>query len=324
MVYSTEPAPACRRSDDQHDRPTARQLRDQSEHQRALAVDRVRLFLRQPDDALCRRRRQFDDHTADRRSATATMLTSEPLAGLQKWVLLPGSSPYWQLAYVSATGLRSISRETCRAMRLRPSPPGCATWPAGSTSDCTVKIYAITAQASVKDREPDRRLLPDRSSRRGGGGAGRCRGSRRARAGGARARLQSAAARRRPAATPIPPSSWSYQKPGGLAWPNETMRSMRRPGRRSSMIDSFRCTRIGERRRAGSRRAAARSSAARSQCAELAAASYVLCRKSSKVVVGRRRLPDRVVRQDEFAEIAVCKRPPAGEPAPRSNPAGCG
>ena len=37
---------------------------------------------------------------------TETSLTTDPLAGLQKWVLVPGSSPYWQLVYVIRDGLQ--------------------------------------------------------------------------------------------------------------------------------------------------------------------------------------------------------------------------
>jgi len=49
------------------------------------------------------------------------------------------------------------------------------------------------------------------------------------------------------------PSAWSYQKPGGLAWPRETIRSTRKPGRVSSVAtcSAARASASGERRFTG-------------------------------------------------------------------------
>ena len=48
----------------------------------------------------------------DANGQSETSLVTDPLAGLQKWVLVPGSAPFWQLVYVLQDGLQRASENT--------------------------------------------------------------------------------------------------------------------------------------------------------------------------------------------------------------------
>lgn len=89
-------------------------------------------------------------------SATATTLTTDPLAGLQKWVLVPGSSPYWQLAYVIKDGLQINQPQNVPGYGVATFTTGLRNLTGKVNKDGTVTIYAITAQTStVSGGEPD-------------------------------------------------------------------------------------------------------------------------------------------------------------------------
>ncbi len=85
-----------------------------------------------------------------------TSLTTDPLAGLQKWVLVPGSSPYWQLVYVITNGLQINQPQKIRGYGVPTYTTGLRNLTGKVNSDGTVTIYAITAQTStVSGGEPD-------------------------------------------------------------------------------------------------------------------------------------------------------------------------
>jgi hypothetical protein len=89
-------------------------------------------------------------------SETATTLTTDPLAGLQKWVLVPGSSPYWQLVYVMTDGLQINQPQNVKGYGVPTFTTGLRNLTGKVNSDGTVTIYAITAQTStVSGGEPD-------------------------------------------------------------------------------------------------------------------------------------------------------------------------
>jgi hypothetical protein len=89
-------------------------------------------------------------------SETATTLTADPLAGLQKWVLVPGSSPYWQLAYVITAGLQVNQPQSVPGYGVPTFTTGLRNLTGQVNKNGTVTIYAITAQTStVSGGEPD-------------------------------------------------------------------------------------------------------------------------------------------------------------------------
>ncbi len=89
-------------------------------------------------------------------SATETSLTTDPVAGLQKWVLVPGSSPYWQLVYVITDGLQINQPQNVKGYGVPTFTTGLRNLTGKVNSNGTVTIYAITAQTStVSGGEPD-------------------------------------------------------------------------------------------------------------------------------------------------------------------------
>lgn len=87
---------------------------------------------------------------------TETSLTTDPLAGLQKWVLVPGSSPYWQLVYVIRDGLQINQPQKIPGYGIPTFTTGLRNLTGKINGDGTVTIYAITAQTStVSGGEPD-------------------------------------------------------------------------------------------------------------------------------------------------------------------------
>ncbi|MBV8119596.1 MAG: hypothetical protein JO081_06635 [Alphaproteobacteria bacterium] len=88
---------------------------------------------------------------------TTTSLTTDPLAGLQKWILVPGSSPYWQLVYVIRRGLQINQPQNIPGYGVPTYTTGLRNLTGQVNSDNgTVTIYAITAQTStVSGGEPD-------------------------------------------------------------------------------------------------------------------------------------------------------------------------
>jgi hypothetical protein len=89
-------------------------------------------------------------------SQTETTLTTDPLAGLQKWVLVPGSSPYWQLVYVITDGLQINQPQNVKGYGVPTFTTGLRNLTGKVNGDGTVTIYAITAQTStVSGGEPD-------------------------------------------------------------------------------------------------------------------------------------------------------------------------
>ncbi len=87
---------------------------------------------------------------------TETSLTTDPLAGLQKWVLVPGSSPYWQLVYVITDGLQINQPQKIPGYGVPTFTTGLRNLTGKVNGDGTVTIYAITAQTStVSGGEPD-------------------------------------------------------------------------------------------------------------------------------------------------------------------------
>jgi hypothetical protein len=87
---------------------------------------------------------------------TETNLVTDPLAGLQKWVLVPGSSPYWQLVYVISDGLQINQPQNVRGYGAPTFTTGLRNLTGKINNDGTVTIYAITAQTStVSGGEPD-------------------------------------------------------------------------------------------------------------------------------------------------------------------------
>jgi hypothetical protein len=78
------------------------------------------------------------------------------LAGLQKWVLVPGSSPYWQLVYVITDGLQINQPQNVKGYGVPTFTTGLRNLTGKVNNDGTVTIYAITAQTStVSGGEPD-------------------------------------------------------------------------------------------------------------------------------------------------------------------------
>lgn len=86
-----------------------------------------------------------------------TSLTTDPLAGLQKWVLVPDSkSPYWQLVYVIRDGLQINQPQTIPGYGVPSFTTGLRNLTGKVNGDGTATIYAITAQTStVSGGEPD-------------------------------------------------------------------------------------------------------------------------------------------------------------------------
>ncbi len=119
-------------------------------------------------------------------------------------------------------------------MLRSPARAGCAAAAAGARSFTALGLSAIPLVRPAPPRN-ERRARPSvglgPSILRGGGGAARCS----TQSPGSRLRAAASSSKRRraaPASTRThSPCAWSYQNPGGLACPVETMRSMRRPGR---------------------------------------------------------------------------------------------
>jgi hypothetical protein len=87
---------------------------------------------------------------------STTSLTTDPLAGLQKWVLVPGSSPFWQLVYVIRDGLGINQPQNIPGYGVPTYTSGLRNLAGKVNGDGTVTIYAITAQTStVSGGEPD-------------------------------------------------------------------------------------------------------------------------------------------------------------------------
>ena len=87
---------------------------------------------------------------------TVTSLVTDPLAGLQKWVLVPGSSPFWQLVYVLQDGLRINQPQSVPGYGVPTFTTGLRNLTGKVNSDGTVTIYAISAQTStISGGEPD-------------------------------------------------------------------------------------------------------------------------------------------------------------------------
>ena len=63
----------------------------------------------------------------DASGQSETALVTDPLAGLQKWVLVPGNSPIGNSSTFFRMGSRSTSRRRYRVIPCRPSRLGCAT-----------------------------------------------------------------------------------------------------------------------------------------------------------------------------------------------------
>jgi hypothetical protein len=85
-----------------------------------------------------------------------TNLTTDPLAGLQKWVLAAGSPTSWQLVYVIRDGLQINQPQKIPGYGVPTFTTGLRNLTGKVNSDGTVTIYAITAQAStVSGGEPD-------------------------------------------------------------------------------------------------------------------------------------------------------------------------
>jgi hypothetical protein len=89
-------------------------------------------------------------------SQTETSLVTDPLAGLQKWVLVPGSAPYWQPVYVISDGLQINQPQNVPGYGVPTFTTGLRNLTGKVNNDGTVTIYAITAQTStVSGGEPD-------------------------------------------------------------------------------------------------------------------------------------------------------------------------
>ena len=87
---------------------------------------------------------------------SATNLVADPLAGLQKWVLVPGSSPFWQLVYVLQDGLAINQPQKVPGYPVPTFTTGLRNLTGRVNRDGTVTIYAITAQTStISGGEPD-------------------------------------------------------------------------------------------------------------------------------------------------------------------------
>ena len=85
-----------------------------------------------------------------------TDLVSDPLAGLQKWVLVPGNSPFWQLVYVLQDGLQINKPQNIPGYPVPTFTTGLRNLTGRVNRDGTVTIYAVTAQTStISGGEPD-------------------------------------------------------------------------------------------------------------------------------------------------------------------------
>jgi hypothetical protein len=92
----------------------------------------------------------------DANGQSETALVTDPLAGLQKWVLVPGSSPFWQLVYVLQDGLQINKPQNISGYSVPTFTTGLRNLTGGVNGDGTVTIYAITAQTStISGGEPD-------------------------------------------------------------------------------------------------------------------------------------------------------------------------
>ena len=87
---------------------------------------------------------------------TETSLTTDPLAGLQKWVLVPGSSPYWQLVYVIRDGLQINQPQKIPGYGVPTFTTGLRNLTGKVNGDGTVTIYAITARTGAAAVNPTR------------------------------------------------------------------------------------------------------------------------------------------------------------------------
>jgi hypothetical protein len=92
----------------------------------------------------------------DTSGQSAIALVTDPLAGLQKWVLVPGNSPYWQLVYVLQDGLEVNKPQNISGYPVPTFTTGLRNLTGRVNGDGTVTIYAITAQTStISGGEPD-------------------------------------------------------------------------------------------------------------------------------------------------------------------------
>jgi hypothetical protein len=92
----------------------------------------------------------------DANGQSETDLVTDPLAGLQKWVLVPGSSPFWQLVYVLQDGLQINKPQNLRGYPVPTFTTGLRNLTGHVNGDGTVTIYAVTAQYStISIGEPD-------------------------------------------------------------------------------------------------------------------------------------------------------------------------
>lgn len=92
----------------------------------------------------------------DANGQSETDLVSDPLAGLQKWILVPGSSPYWQLVYVLQAGLQINKPQNLPGYPAPTFTTGLRNLTGQVNRDGTVTIYAVTAQTStISGGEPD-------------------------------------------------------------------------------------------------------------------------------------------------------------------------
>ena len=92
----------------------------------------------------------------DANGQSETDLVTDPLAGLQKWVLVPGSSPFWQLVYVLQDGLQINKPQNLPGYPVPTFTTGLRNLTGRVSGDGTVTIYAITSQYStISIGEPD-------------------------------------------------------------------------------------------------------------------------------------------------------------------------
>jgi hypothetical protein len=92
----------------------------------------------------------------DASGQSETSLVSDPLAGLQKWVLVPGTAPFWQLVYVLQDGLQINQPQNIPGYPVPSFTTGLRNLTGRVNGDGTMTIYAITAQTStISGGEPD-------------------------------------------------------------------------------------------------------------------------------------------------------------------------
>ena len=113
------------------------------------------------------------------------------------------------------------------------------------------------------------------------------------------------------------PSCWSYQKPGGLAWPNETMRSRRISGRVSSTSTASALLASGNGANRFTRGRAFEFGTVPPR--QIGRDFVCALQELQQCRFRRRRLADRVIGEDEFADIAVVRRRRRAEPPLRQN-----